>query len=178
MAREQKNAPVPCIGTRALNTSWCHPNSALRPFDAPVTGSAPWMFPSPLARCLDLLLAATRFQPVARLSCSGGVQATPARSARLLLIVCDFPPSVKPAWGQNSRVGAAACRGRRPAVERSGTNALGVRRPVVGADDPVRPRSPRRRHSCMLTKIRQSGRLHLWSAGALQATAGGFGYTS
>ena len=52
------------------------------------------------------------------------------------------------------------------------------RRPVVGADDPVRPRSPRRRHSHMLTKIRQSGRLHLWSAGALQATAGGFGYTS
>ena len=41
----------------------------------------------------------------------------------------------------------AARRGRRPAVERSGTNALGVRRPVsawllfrsVGADDPVRP---------------------------------------
>ena len=40
----------------------------------------------------------------------------------------------------------AARRGRRPAVERSGTNALGVRRPVsarllfrsVGADDPVR----------------------------------------
>ena len=41
----------------------------------------------------------------------------------------------------------AARRGRRPAVERSGTNALGVRRPVsarllfrsVGADDPVHP---------------------------------------
>ena len=41
----------------------------------------------------------------------------------------------------------AARRGRRPAVERSGTNALGVRRPVsaqllfrsVGADEPVRP---------------------------------------
>ena len=47
-----KNAPVPCIGTRALNTSWCHPNSALRPFDAPVTGSAPGRFPSPLVCCL------------------------------------------------------------------------------------------------------------------------------
>ena len=33
-------------------------------------------------------------------------------------------------------------RGRRPAVERSGTNALGVRRPVVGADEAARPPSP------------------------------------
>jgi len=38
--------------------------------------------------------------------------------------------------------------------------------------------SARRCHSHRLTKIQQRGRLRLWSAGALQATAGGFGYTS
>ena len=34
-------------------------------------------------------------------------------------------------------------RGRRPAVERSGTNALGVRCPVSAADDSARPRRAR-----------------------------------
>ena len=72
------------------------PKFGLAALFAPVTGSAPWMFPSPLTRCLHLCLAAVRFQPMAHLSCSGGVQATPARSARLSLIVCDLPMVVKP----------------------------------------------------------------------------------
>lgn len=54
------------------------------------------MFPSPLVRCLDQLLAATRFQPKGASLCCGGVAATPARSTRLHFIVCDLPRVVKP----------------------------------------------------------------------------------
>ena len=54
------------------------------------------MFPSPLVRCLDRLLAATRFQPKGASLCCGGVAATPARSTRLHFIVCDLPRVVKP----------------------------------------------------------------------------------
>ena len=71
------------------------PKFGLAALFAPVTGSAPWMFPSPLTRCLHLCLAAVRFQPAAHLSAGGVVRVTPADSTRLSFILCDFPPVVK-----------------------------------------------------------------------------------
>ena len=59
------------------------------------------MFPSPLVRCLDRLLAATRFQPKGASLCCGGVAATPARSTRLHFIVCDLVRVVKGVRRQN-----------------------------------------------------------------------------
>ena len=47
-----------------------------------------------------------------------------------------FAPRSKCPWGTPRN--DAVCRGRRPAVERSGTNALGVRRPVPCHSEPVR----------------------------------------
>ena len=67
------------------------------PSCAPVTGSAPWMFPSPLGSCLPTVLprrARSRWR--ASLPC-GGRCGTPASSSRYfqLFIVWDFSRNVK-----------------------------------------------------------------------------------
>ena len=49
LMESKKTLPSRALG-RERDASWCHPISAPKggPFGAPVTGSGPWMFPSPL----------------------------------------------------------------------------------------------------------------------------------
>ena len=70
----EKMRSRPVFGTRAHGyASWCHPNSARKgALAAPVTGSGPWMFPSPLGDCLRFSCRGALSAGVAPLWCRWG----------------------------------------------------------------------------------------------------------